>query len=379
MNNTRHLKILHIASGDLWAGAEVQLFTLAKTLHSELGVTVRVVLFNHGALEKKLTKSGIQVIVLDESELNVFQILRLIIRIIREQRPDVIHTHRTKENILGSVACLFASRTPSLRTVHGAPEHHLPWFLIQKRLIGSLDWLCGRYLQQRIVSVSKDLAEILKKDFPSDRINVIENGVDLQLISARRKKDLPITETGERIFRIGLAGRLVPVKNVDIFIETAQYTNKHYPDLKTSFHIFGDGPLRRELEQLSQELAVDDIVYFEGHCDDIYDKIRGLDVLLMTSDHEGLPMILLEAMALQTAIIAHAVGGIPDLLEQGSCGVLVREQDASAYAREIHRLAVTPHVLSDISKNALDRVRACYSAEKNARSYASIYSELSAF
>jgi glycosyltransferase involved in cell wall biosynthesis len=376
MNEPHQLKVLHIASGDLWAGAEVQLYTLAKALQKMPETCVSVILLNHGALEEKLLEAGIRVFVLDESRLNGFHILHLLVRTIREQKPDIIHTHRVKENILGSLAGLLAGRTRSIRTAHGAPEHRPPWFHVPKRLIIFMDWLCGSYLQQRIVAVSEDLAGILEKEFPQNHIQVIENGIDLLSISGPSKDSHSVTATGRDVFRIGFAGRLVPVKRVDLYIETARYILDHYPNLKTSFQIYGDGPLLQPLEQLSQKLGTDNIVHFEGHCEDILDRIRNLDVLLMTSDHEGLPMVLLEAMAARTAIIAHAVGGIPQLLDWGSCGVLVEEQKASEYGDKIHHLAVSPHLLAEISENAFARVRNCYSAEQNARSYASIYSEL---
>ena len=101
-----------------------------------------------------------------------------------------------------------------------------------------------------------------------------------------------------------------------------------------------------------------------------------MDMLLMTSDHEGLPMILLEAMALQIPVIAHAVGGIPTLLDQGACGVLVREHNAPGYGDEIYRLAHNPEICSAIRQKALTRVSTYYSAEKNAGDYLLEYRSL---
>ncbi|MBK8163202.1 MAG: glycosyltransferase [Gammaproteobacteria bacterium] len=299
MNDVCHRKIMHIASGDLWAGAEVQLFTLAKSLHTRLGTTISVVLLNHGELEHQLRATGIEVIVLDESQLNGLQILRQLVRTIRDVKPEVVHTHRLKENILGSIAAWICRRIPSLRTAHGAPEHRPSWKQLPKRLIFFLDWFCGRYLQRKIIAVSDDLAGILGKTFPAEKICVIENGIDFESVHRRNNKTHTIPDTQTANLKVGFAGRLVPVKRVDLFIQTARYILDHYPDLKTSFHIFGDGPLREQLEQLSRDLATDRIVHFEGHCNNIHEELQKLDVLLMTSDHEGLPMILLEAMALE--------------------------------------------------------------------------------
>jgi len=375
MGEVCHLNVLHVASGDLWAGAEVQLFTLAKALHTISGTTVSVVLLNYGRLERELHNAGIKVIVLDESKLNGLRILRQLIHIIQDQKPDVIHTHRLKENILGSIAAFMTGNTPSLRTVHGAPEHRLSWWKLPKRMLNALDRYCGWFLQQKIVAVSDDLASILENDFPADKICVVENGIDLTTI--HKDNQFPAHKEDNRgVFKVGLAGRLVPIKRVDIFIQTALYLNKNYPDLHANFPIFGDGPMRNELEKLSQKSGTEKIVSFMGQCEDMLQELQQLDVLMITSDHEGLPMILLEAIALQIPIIAHAVGGIPQLLDYGNCGILVHKQDGAVYAKEIYQLSNNPEARSKIVKNALQRVTKNYSSSRNASSYYSAYTAI---
>ena len=142
------IHVLHIASGDLWAGAEAMLYTLAKTLHSELNTQVTVVLLNHGTLEQKLRDCGIAVFVLDESHINGLQILQQLCRIIDDIKPDVIHSHRSKENILGSIAAWYKHRIPSLRTVHGAPEHRPPLHQLAKHIILFINRSSGRFFQR---------------------------------------------------------------------------------------------------------------------------------------------------------------------------------------------------------------------------------------
>lgn len=381
MAESRPLKVLHIASGDLWAGAEVQLFTLASTLKKQQHIEVAVVLLNHGTLEQKLRENGVRVIVLDEAQLTAWQILPALIRSVGEIQPDVIHTHRIKENILGSIAALFAGRIPTLRTAHGAPEHRPAWYRVAKRLILFLDWMCGRFLQKRVIAVSEDLAGILRQSFPAEKIAVIENGIDIAALTASARlhetadpgANKPVAKSK---FKVGIAGRLVSIKRVDLFIQTARQLADNHPEASFSFHIYGDGPLRDELERLSRHWQLQALIHFEGHCDNIPQQLGSLDVLLMTSDHEGLPMILLEAMALQAPIVAHAVGGIPNLLAQGECGVLVAEHSAAAYASAVYRLYQDPVTRSEIAGKAFKRVTQLYSAEQNAENYEAEYKKL---
>jgi glycosyltransferase involved in cell wall biosynthesis len=365
------MRVLHIVSGDLWAGAEVQLFTLVKALIKNKDTTVEVILLNHGKLEKKLLSIGVSIIIIDESKLNSLTILWKLIRIIQQIKPDVIHTHRQKENILGSVAALLNSNIPTLRTSHGASEHSLSWKQLHKRVIFWLDVFCGRYLQRAII---EDLAEKLKKDYPAHKIHVIENGIDLQEIDRHLAEKNPkhLTDT----VNIGFAGRLVPVKRIDIILKTARYILDNYPELKTAFFIFGDGPLRDELELLNRKLKTTKIVSFEGNYNDILDRIRNLDALLLTSEHEGLPMILLEAMAIGTPIISNAVGGIPHLLDHGNCGILISENKAKNYALAIKKLAENPQEISKITQLAAQRVFDKYDAIGNAQAYYLYYKSL---
>jgi glycosyltransferase involved in cell wall biosynthesis len=331
-------------------------------------------LLNHGVLEKKLLSCGIHVIVLDESKLNSLIILCKLIRIVHQIQPDVIHTHRLKENILGCVAARLNSNIPTVRTSHGASEHLPSWKHPSKRIIHWLNFICGRYLQQAIIAVSEDLAEQLKKDFPSKKIHVIENGIDLQEINhlSKVKKSYHPSQT----INIGFAGRLVPVKRVDILINTARHILDNCPGLTIAFHIYGDGPLRNQLERLNRRLKTDTIISFEGHSKDILDRIREMDALLITSDHEGLPMILLEAMALGTPIISHSVGGIPYVLNHGRCGILISENKPSNYALAISQLTDNPEKILRMTQLATQRVCEKYTAEANAKNYYFQYKSL---
>lgn len=374
-SNQESIHVLHIASGDLWAGAEVMLYTLAKTLYQNLKTQVSIVLLNHGELEQKLRQCGVCVHILDESKLNSFQILQQLNKFIADTKPDVIHTHRIKENILGGLAAWRNHHIPSLRTVHGAPEQRPPLHKIAKRLILFLDWLTGRYIQQTIIAVSPDLANKLKHSFSEKKIKVIENGIDIDGtihdISPGNSKN-----RNNNNYQIGIVGRLVPVKRVDLFIESAFYLKQHHPTLNIDFHIYGDGPLNNILQAQIESHQANSYIHLNGHCTKMTQQLHRLDALLMTSDHEGLPMVLLEAICLYTPIIAHAVGGIPHLLDGGKCGTLVRNHTARAFAEAIINLTNQPEQYQQLAQLAFDRVKHNYSANFAAKKYESVYHSL---
>ena len=366
--------VLHIASGDLWAGAEVMLYTLVKSLHTDFEIKITVILLNHGTLEQKLIKCGITVQVIDESQFNGLQIFQQLNNIIKQTSPDVIHTHRIKENILGSIAA-WRNGIPSIRTTHGAPEHQPPLYKIPKHLILLTDRLLGRYCQQNIVAVSSDLANKLEHHFPKRKIKIIENGIDIASLIQNQPIKHP---NNTNSYKIGIAGRLVPIKRIDLFIESAIYLKQHHPELNIDFQIYGDGPLQETLKTQIQSQQAASYIKLEGHCEKISEELQTLDALLMTSDHEGLPMILLEAMSLQVPIIAHAVGGIPHLLENGRCGILIKNQTAEAFAQAILNLIKQPQEYRTLATRALNRVKNNYSAEHTANAYLHLYKKIRA-
>lgn len=355
------LRVLHVVSGDLWAGAEVQAFTLMTMLQS-MGVEVHAALMNEGELAARLRSRGIPVTVIDERTLNGLDILLRLRALIREIEPTVVHTHRTKENVLGSLANLLSKNVPCLRTVHGAPEHKPR--ALAKRLTLLADRMCGRYLQRRIIAVSSELKQRLQESYPPDKIVVIQNGIDVGAVRERiHPVEFRAAEDG--MTHIGIVGRLVPVKRVDLFLEMASLMQRSRPQRRWRFHIFGDGPLRRELEDGIRARSLGPTTTLHGHREDVIACIAALDVLVICSDHEGLPMNALEALAVGTPIVAHAVGGLVEALSSVPFARLVPSQNPDDYAAAIDDMLtmgkaepnVPPHLLA--STNA-EQVRAAY-------------------
>jgi glycosyltransferase involved in cell wall biosynthesis len=329
------MRALHVISGDLWAGAEVQAFTLLTALRRLPGVEVLVAVMNEGELARRLRGHGIQVEVLPESHLSPIQILQGLRRLTTSWRPDIVHTHRIKENILGCLANRLSRNARSVRTTHGAGEHSSRAF--SKRILRSLDLWCGMHLQDRVIAVSRELADKLAADFPPAHIAVIENGIDVEsVMSQMGPVELPAQS--ESTTHVGIVGRLVPVKRVDLFLDMAQQLVREDRTRHWHFHVFGDGPLREPLAARARELGIVAQSTFHGHRTDIIACLAALDVLVMCSDHEGLPMTALESLVTGTPLLAHAVGGLSELLGGWADDGLVHTHTASAYAAGCRQL-----------------------------------------
>jgi len=337
----RPLRVMHIISGDLWAGAESQAFTLLKHLHSH--TSLHVVVMNDGELFRRLQGLNIPLTLIPESELSSFKILTRLITTIRTFKPDVLHTHRQKENILGNIANILASfpfkkRAPSIRTAHGAPEF-LP--LGKQKIQVCMDNWTGKYLQQAIIAVSEELASNLKNIFPTDKIHVIHNGVDPEDLQAQATT-ADFLKNAPDYKHVGIIGRIEPVKRIDIFIDMANLLMKDTAlKQKLKFHIIGEGNLHAAMEEKMTRLELNDHIYFHGHRTDIASCIKSLDFIVMCSDHEGTPMTALESIALGTPLVAHRTGGLKEILAE-SMALLVEPNTPDRYANKIKELLLAP-------------------------------------
>lgn len=330
---TSPIRVLHIISGDLWAGAEVQAYTLLTSLPAEYELLV--ILMNYGELETRLKAAGIKTQVIDERKTNSLKIISQLIASIRGFSPHIIHTHRQKENILGTIANLLShwpksKRARSLRTVHGAPEHKAKGL---KQLLIKFDQACGNYGQDAVISVSDDLTRKLQSQYPARHIHTIHNGINVAQLKAISPA-ADVRSDAEKAIHIGIIGRLEPVKRIDLFLQTAAYLIEQAPKFNFRFHVIGDGKLRQTLEQLATKLGLTNHVRFHGHRNDSQAAIAALDIVVMCSDHEGTPMTALETLALGKPLIAHKVGGLAEIL-QDNPAYLVSNHNAQAYGTNI--------------------------------------------
>jgi glycosyltransferase involved in cell wall biosynthesis len=364
------ITVTHIISGDLWAGAEVQVYNLCKALSASKEIAVTAVIFNPGILHDKLMELGLPVTLADEANTGALAIAKAIAAHCKAQGTDIVHTHGFKENVLGVLGKELARVRFSVRTVHGNPEHQISWKKPHKWLVNRLEIWMGRTRQQAVIAVSSQLERALEPLFPG-KVHKIFNFVDHEEI---QRQWLPLDAPSPgAIARIGIVGRLVPVKRVDIFIQTIALLN-HW-GVECTGVVIGDGPQRTELEELSNRLGISQNIEFKGFVDPALFEIRQVNILIMTSEHEGLPMTLLEALALKIPVVAHNVGGIPEVLDFGQSGILVDDHTEQGYASAVKSL-LEEERKNPISEDLCSRLAPRFCSKENIFTYIFFYSEL---
>src|SRR5262245_25792653 len=149
------LRICHVISADLWAGAETQVASTMAYLVEQPGIAVEAVLFNDGRLADELRGLKVPVTVIDESRTSAVAILTGLIRILREHQYDVVHVHKYKEGVLGTIAARLAGVPYVVRTMHGLAEPLRGWKHIKSQLYEALDWITLQSLADLVIAVSQ--------------------------------------------------------------------------------------------------------------------------------------------------------------------------------------------------------------------------------
>jgi glycosyltransferase involved in cell wall biosynthesis len=363
-----------VASGDRWAGAEVQVATLLRALAERGDLALSAILLNEGRLAQELRSGGIPVIVFPESQLGFLAILRKAGELLRRKPVQVLHSHRYKENLLAAWLARRCGVPVVVRSQHGRPEPFSGWRHLKQRILQFTDRQVARWATDAVIGVSQQLAEQMRQRAGSSNVVLIRNGiavdrVDSALTPAQAKARLGVPADA---LVVGCAARLEPIKRLDLFLEAAHRISAQHP--QTRFVLVGEGKEERPLRDLAHKLGLTGRVMFTGHRDDVYDVMRAMDVLLLTSDHEGLPMVLLEAQCLGVPVVARCVGGVAEVLRQDA-GILVDSSDPAQLAQACGKLLSDSGMRSRLGTVGREAVRE-FDVRKSATEVARLYFSL---
>jgi glycosyltransferase involved in cell wall biosynthesis len=204
-------------------------------------------------------------------------------------------------------------------------------------------------------------------------ISIIPNGVEFSMAPApfeieNLRATLGLTNQTEVV---GFVGRLVPEKDLETLLKSWITVRQNRP--LAQLLIVGDGFLRSSLQHTCDELGVSDSVRFLGSRSDIATLLHVLDVFVMSSVSEGLPMALLEAMSAKVPIVSTSVGGIPEALDNGKAGLLVAHSQPNLLATELSRLLANRELRHSLSTSAFDRFKQKYAVAGMVEKYLTLY------
>jgi len=300
-------------------------------------------------------------------------------RLIRRERPHIVHTHAAKPGVLGRLAARLAGVPVVVHTFHGHILHGY-YGPLMSRLLRRMERLLA-HCSDRIIAVSEQVKQDLVRYgvAPPEKISVIPLGFDLQpfLDSAGHRgalyRELGLTNGGRLV---GIVGRIFPIKNHRLFLEAAAHVAAE--ERLARFVVVGDGVLRPDMEARARSLGIADRVTFTGWRRDLHRIYSDLDVLVVSSRNEGTPVSAIEAMASGCPVVATRVGGLPDLINEGKTGYLVPSEDARALAAAILRVLRDREAAYRMGQAARAHVRERFRADRLVRDVEGLYTELMA-
>jgi glycosyltransferase involved in cell wall biosynthesis len=319
---------------------------------------------------------GIQPLVIPDlrrslNPLTNFRALRQLYRLMREYQPDVVHTHLTTAGFWGRIVARLCGVPVVVHTLH---EHPFKGYYkaFQTRLFVTLERLTAPYTDS-LITLSERLRRELSDEYHVIRrsaITVLPLGFDLAHFAEtprhngvfRRAHGLPLD-----VPLVGIIGRLIPVKNHALFLQAVKIVHAQLPHVR--FVIVGDGALRPELAQKVQEWGLQNVVQFVGWQTDMPAVYSDLDVLVISSLNEGTPVPIIEALSAGCAVVATEVGGVADLLDNGTLGKLVPSDNAHALAHAMIDVLQNPPDSTPAKEAMLSR----YSIERLVRDMDSLY------
>ncbi|MCI0568268.1 MAG: glycosyltransferase [Acidobacteria bacterium] len=302
-----------------------------------------------------LQKAGVPLRVLPRR--HSFELRRVIAlaRFLREDRIDVVLSYAQPVNLYSFLALLLYRRSYFLASSRGAELTESP---LRSRVNGLVYRRSGR-----VVVNSRYGAESTTRIYgvSSDQIEVIHNGVDRSRFEyqggqeeARRALGLPAT-----VPVVGLVGRLTFEKRVDLFLEAARRVTSRIPECR--FLVVGAGDLLEPMKRLATEMGLDSKVSFTGERHDMDRVLSALDLLALSSDFEGLPNVVMEAMAAGRPVVATDLGGSRELIVDGVTGFLVPVGDPGALAEKMIQMLSLPDRGRSLGAAGSDRVSSEFS------------------
>ena len=368
------INVLHIVTTEELNGGKRYLLQLADNFPQHKYNLFFALTFRQDFINE-LEKRHIRYLVVNLKHQFNIKIFPALKKIIRDNNIQIVHTHGIRASFYGRLSAKWAGIPVILSTVHYS-LYNYPVGRLRKRIYAFLDKVSS-YSCDKLICVSNAVANdlIVKSRINARKIKVIYNGIELDRFSRHQdissfKAKFGLLET-QRI--IAIVGRLTYAKGHRYLLEAIGRLVESFPDIRCL--IVGDGPLREELKVYAQKLGIMQNCIFMGTRDDVAQILSMLDIFVLPSVSEGLPFVLLEAMAMQCAVVATNIGGINELVEDGRTGILVPPGDNQALAAALKELLQNRKKAQSLAACARLEVEQRFTLQRTLKETQEVYDE----
>ena len=319
-----------------------------------------------------------------------YQAYKEVKRIIKEFKPDIVHTHAAKPGAVGRLAASSMKVPVIVHTYHGHVFHSYFNKMKTNFFLQTERWLAKK--TSKLVVISEQQKKELKDEFriaAEEKFRIVPLGFELNKFrleqEMKRKKFRDEFKVKDDEIAIGIVGRLVPVKNHLLFLEGIAHVKKH-AEKKIRAFIVGDGETRRTLEDWARhsDISITNTKDFDENATIVFTSWRsdidyvnaGLDIITLTSLNEGTPVSLIEAQAANKPIVSTRVGGIGDIVIEGDTALLSEVNDHAGFAENLLKIVEQDELRMRLGKKGAEFVTQKFSVERLAGDMASLYKEL---
>jgi len=353
------MKIMQIIPYFCFGGAETMCENLTYALIAQdHEVTVVSLLPERTPISSRMEEAGVRMVYLDKKlGLDVSMIPKLA-KVMKQFRPDVVHTHLNVLKYAVPAAKLAGIRN-CVHTVHNVAQEEAEGRVVQtiSRIYFRNGWVTPVALSPKVQDSLVDFYGLDRKAIP-----VICNGIDLS-------RCIPKENYAADTVRLIHVGRFNEQKNHKGLLEAFRLLLQEHP--RCTLDLLGDGELRQPMETYSKELGIREKVRFLGSRSDVYSYLQEADIFLMPSKFEGMPMTIIEAMGTGLPVVASPVGGIPDMLTHGESGLLA-SGEPEVFAQAVELLISDEALRSRLGRQARQE-SSRFTAEYMAEQYCAVY------
>lgn len=314
-------------------------------------------------LSKKLKNAKLKLYFLNKTRGFDVRVIFRFWKIVKEFKPDVIHVHQRA--IIYALLPTIVNKIPRrFETLHSVADWEGGW---EAQLVRGWAYKYGGFIP---IAVSHNVSESIARVYDISKSPVIHNGIPVIEYQAA-VSGVEKSKNSKQISLIHVA-RLSPEKNHTLFIDSLKKVVGAKPGSVKAI-LVGDGPLRSSIKQLVQEQQLEQVVEFIEESQDVAGLLARADSLILTSNHEGLPLVVMEAMAAGKPVIATNVGGLPEIIINGKTGVLVPAADVNKLTEAIINLIDDLEHFKEMGQKAAEIANENFDISRVAREYEKLY------
>ncbi|HZK01294.1 MAG TPA: polysaccharide pyruvyl transferase CsaB [Anaerovoracaceae bacterium] len=357
------MRIMLFAAGGDIGGGKTHILSLAKELSANNDL--KLISFRRGVLSEEGKDMGIDVSVI-ENGWNIFKDMKMALAKVDEFKPDVIHCHGAKANMLGVLVKKLRS-IPVMTTVHSDPRLDYLGTPLKQYTFGLINAIALRNMDFYMAVAGKMESNLIERGFDPWRIFTIYNGLDFSNASLKPR---PPKKENEDII-VGIAARLTPIKDIGTLIKAFKIAYEKNNLLKLL--IAGTGEDEKELKNLAKELGIEHRVEFVGWISDIKGFFSKVDINVLASLSETFPYSLLEGAFEHCPAVASRVGGIPALINHGENGFLFEVGDVQTFGDYIYQLSIDENLRQTLAENLFQKAKKDFSLTRMREDQEKVY------